>query len=154
VLTGIVGLKKLPGQSTLWRFPAGLHRNVAGQILRIQKEFRERVWSASNVKLTSVTLETDTTVLTVYGNQMGARKGYNPKNKGKLRYQPIPAFIAESREYLHGGLHNGDRPDGKEIAVHIRAAVEALPATVRVVYARADSGFYCWEAVEAHLAKD
>jgi membrane carboxypeptidase/penicillin-binding protein len=41
------------------------------------------------VKLTSATLDTDTTVHTLYGDQMGARKSYNPKNKGKKSYQPI-----------------------------------------------------------------
>ena len=153
VLTGIVGLGRLPPQSTLWRFLAGLHMNVPGQILEIQQAFRRRVWEAANVKLKSVTLDTDTTVHTVYGNQMGARKGYNPKNKGKLSYQPMLTFVAETREYLHGGLHSGDRPDGKEIAAHIRAAVEALPPGIEEIYSRADSGFYCWEAVEAYEAK-
>jgi hypothetical protein len=33
----------------------------------------------------------------------------------------------------------------------VRRAVEALPPGVETVYARADSGFYCWEAVEAYL---
>ena len=63
---------------------AGLQLNVAGQILKIQQAFRQRVWEAANVKLETVTLDTDTTVHTVYGKQMGARKSYNPKNKGKL----------------------------------------------------------------------
>ena len=31
-------------------------------------------------------LDTDTTVHTLYGQQMGGRKGYNPKNKGKKSY--------------------------------------------------------------------
>jgi hypothetical protein len=30
-----------------------------------------------------VTLDTDTTVHTLFGNQMGGRKSYNPKNKGR-----------------------------------------------------------------------
>src|ERR1019366_536105 len=51
---------------------------------------------------------TDTTVHTLYGNQMGARKSYNPKNKGKKSYQPILTFIAETREYIWGELRNGD----------------------------------------------
>jgi hypothetical protein len=150
VLTGILGVDQLPGQSTLWRFLAGLHINVAGQILRIQQQFRQRVWDAANVKLKEVTLDTDTTVHTVYGNQMGARKGYNPKNRGKLSYQPILSFIAETREYLCGDLHSGDRHSGKEIAAHIHKAIDALPSGVLKIYARADSGFYCWESVEAY----
>jgi len=42
---------------------------------------------------------------------MGARKSYNPKNKGKKSYQPILTFLAETREYVAGELRNGDRPD-------------------------------------------
>ena len=150
MLTGILGVEELPPQSTLWRFLAGLHLNVPGQILKIQQAFRQRVWEAANVKLETVTLDTDTTVHTVYGKQMGARKGYNPKNKGKLSYQPILTFMAETREYICGDLHSGDRHSGKEIAAHIRKMVESLPAGVKKIFARVDSGFYCWEAVEAY----
>ncbi len=152
ILTGILGVDQLPPQSTLWRFLAGLHLNVPGQILKIQQEFRKRVWEAANVKLETVTLDTDTTVHTVYGKPMGARKSYNPKNKGKLSYQPILTFMAETREYIVGDLHNGDRHSGEEIAVHIKKVIAALPPTVKTIYGRADSGFYCWEAVEAYEA--
>src|SRR5881628_600694 len=152
ILTGILGVDRLPPQSTLWRFLAGLHLNVAGQILKIQQAFRQRVWEAANVKLETVTLDTDTTVHTVYGKQMGARKNYNPKNKGKLSYQPILTFMAETREYIYGDLHNGDRHSGKEIAAHIQKVIACLPATVKTIYGRADSGFYCGEAVEAYEA--
>ena len=74
ILTGILGVDRLPPQSTLWRFLEALHLNVGGQILKIQQAFRQRVWEAANVKLETVTLDTDTTVHTVYGKQMGARK--------------------------------------------------------------------------------
>jgi hypothetical protein len=46
---------------------------------------RERVWAAANVQLDEVTVDTETTVHTLFGKQMGGRKGYNPKNKGKFR---------------------------------------------------------------------
>ncbi len=55
------------------------------QLLTIMRSMRERVWAAANVKLEIVTIDTDTTVHTLYGQQMGGRKGYNPKNKGKER---------------------------------------------------------------------
>jgi hypothetical protein len=61
---------------------------------------RQRVWEAANVNLTSVTFDTDTTVHPVYGKQMGARKSYNPKNKGKKSFQPILTFLAETREFV------------------------------------------------------
>jgi hypothetical protein len=55
-----------------------------------------RVWEAANVKLTTATLDADTTVYTLYGEQMGARKSYNPKNKGKKTCQPILTLLAAS----------------------------------------------------------
>lgn len=152
ILTGILKEPRLPPQSTLWRFMAALHLNVAAQILSIQRVMRQRVWEAANVKLEAVTIDTDTTVHTLYGKQMGARKGYNPKNRGKLSYQPMLTFVAETREYLWGELRNGDRPTGKQIRDHLKQAIGALPPGVKRIFARADSGFYCAEAVEAYEA--
>jgi DDE family transposase len=151
MLTGILKVPQVPPQSTLWRFLESLHRHVAAQLLAVQAMLRARVWAASHVRLTTVTLDTDTTVHTVYGQKMGARKSYNPKNKGKKSYQPILTFLAETREYVYGELHNGDRPTGKQIAAHLTQAFRALPAADRHL-ARADSGFYCHEAVAAYEA--
>jgi len=150
ILTGILKVAKLPVQSTFWRFINALHLNVARQILAITRTMRERVWAAANVKLETVTLDTDTTVHTLYGQQMGGRKSYNPKNKGKKSYQPMLTFIAETREYIWGELHNGDRPTGKQIGDHIRNACAALPPGVKQIYGRVDSGFYCREGVEGY----
>jgi hypothetical protein len=150
IVTGVLKIVQLPPQSTLWRFLGALHGSVSQQILSVQGQVRRRVWEAANVKLKTATLDTDTTVHTLYGQQMGARKSYNPKNKGKKSYQPILTFLAETREYVAGELHNGDRPTGKQIARHLRSVFQSLPEGVEKLYARADSGFYCWEAVEAY----
>jgi len=150
MLTGILKVLRLPPQCTFWRFLASLHLGIARQLLTVQRHMRQRVWQAAHVGLTEVTLDTDTTVHTLFGNQMGGRKGYNPKNKGKKSYQPILTFLAETREYISGELHNGDRPTGPEIARHLKSVFEALPAEVETVFARADSGFYCWHAVTAY----
>src|SRR5438477_1093496 len=150
ILTGILKVTKLPVQSTFWRFVNALHCNVARQILTIMGTMRQRVWEAANVKLEVVTIDTDTTVHTLYGHQMGGRKSYNPKNKGKKSYQPMLTFIAETREYVWGELRNGDRPTGKQIYDHLKNAIAALPDGVGEISARADSGFYCAEAVDAY----
>ena len=150
MLIGILKVPRLPPQCTFWRFLASLHLNVAGQILRLQQVMRQRVWEAAHVELKTITLDTDTTVHTLFGHQMGGRKSYNPKNKGKKSYQPILTFLAETREYVAGQLRNGDRPTGKEIARHLAGVFAAVPKGVETIYARADSGFYCAEAVEAY----
>jgi hypothetical protein len=87
MLTGILGVLRLPPQCTFWRFLASLHGSVADQLLEVQRCMRQRVWEAANVRLSAVVLDTDTTVHTLFGDQMGARKGYNPKNKGKKSFQ-------------------------------------------------------------------
>lgn len=150
MLTGILRVMRLPPQCTFWRFLAALHVSVAGQVLRIQQAMRRRVWEAAHVQLAVVTLDTDTTVHTLFGKQMGGRKSYNPKHKGKKSYQPILTFLAETREYIAGELRNGDRPSGAHIARHLESVFAGLPPGVATIYARADSGFYCAEAVEAY----
>jgi len=150
MLTGILGVLRLPPQCTFWRFLAGLHASVTGQLMEVQRKMRQRVWEAANVRLHAVVLDTDTTVHTLFGNQMGARKSYNPKNKGKKSYQPILTFLAETREYVAGELRNGDRPTGQQIAAHLQKVFAALPKMVNILLARADSGFYCWDAVAAY----
>jgi hypothetical protein len=137
-------------QSTFWRFVNGLHRNVARQLLNVMRTMRERVWAAANVQAGDRRHRYRHHGAHAYGKQMGGRKGYNPKNKGKKSYQPMLTFIAETREYVWGELRNGDRPDGKQIAQHIRNVCAALPGCVKQIYGRADSGFYCREAVEAY----
>lgn len=151
LLTRVLAVEKVPPQSTMWRFLASLHIVVSRQLLQLQRKLRERVWAAANVKLKSITIDTDTTVHTLYGKQMGGRKSYNPKNKGKRSYQPILTFLAETREYVSGQLRNGDRPTGKQIADHLAEVFAAIPETVASYFARADSGFYCWEAIEAYV---
>ena len=153
-MTSPAKVSKLPVQSTFWRFLDALHLNVALPILTLMRVLRARVWEAANVRLEIVTLDTDTTVHTLYGRQMGGRKSYNPKNKGKKSYQPMLTFLAETREYLWGELRNGDRPTGRQISNHLRHVLAVLPPGVQQVFGRADSGFYCWEAVEAYRQAD
>jgi len=150
MLVGILKVLRLPPQCTFWRFLASLHLQIAQQLLEVQRRMRQRVWEAAHVRLRSVTLDTDTTVHTLFGQAMGARKAYNPQHKGKKSYQPLLTFCAERRECLRGELHNGDRPSGAPIARHREGAFSALPEGVKTLYARADSGFYCWEAVQAY----
>jgi hypothetical protein len=49
-----------------------------------------------------------------------------------------------------GELRNGDPPTGKQIAAHLHIVFASMPKMVKTLLARADSGFYCWDAVEAY----
>ena len=80
----------------------------------------------------------------------GRPKSFNPKNKGKKSYPPILTFLAETREYISGEPHNGDRPTGPEIARHFKSVFAALPPEVKTIFAGADSEFYCWDAATTY----
>ena len=124
---------------------------MAKQILSIQRQLRERVWAAAPREVGDGDAGTPTPpCIPSTAARWAGRKSYNPKNKGKRSYQPILTFLAETREYLMGGLRNGDRPTGRQIAAHLESAFRTLPGGVKKILARADSGFYCWEAVEAY----
>jgi len=150
MLTGVLKIGRLPPQCTFWRFLASLHSSVAGRLVQLQGEMRQRVWRAADVTLRRLTLDTDTTVHTVFGRQMGARVSYNPKKKHARSYQPILTFAAETRECIVGQLRNGDRPSAAQIRRHLEQVFANLPVAVRELRARADSGFYCWETVNAY----
>ncbi len=139
----------LPVQSTFWRFLASLHLHNEGQLMGIDSEMVRRVWEAGRLQLERVHVDTDSTVNTVYGEQMGGRKAYNPGKKGKKSVQPLLSFVAETGECLRGKLHNGYTPTGEQMAEHITAALRSVPPSVPEVVARADAGFYCKEVVEA-----
>ena len=81
MLSGILEVAALPPQSTFWRFLASLHLGIARQLQRVQGRMQERVGEAANVQLEEVIIDTDTTVHTLFGQQMGARKGHNPDRK-------------------------------------------------------------------------
>src|SRR5262249_59196869 len=85
MLRGILGVLRLPPQCTFWRFLASLHGSVAGQLLEVQRCMRQRVWEEANVRLSAVVLDTETTVHTLFGGQVGAGEGSNPRKKGEQR---------------------------------------------------------------------
>ncbi len=45
------------------------------------------------LKIRDVVLRFDSSVIVRYGNQQGAKKGYNPTKKGRFSHNPLIAFI-------------------------------------------------------------
>ncbi len=87
-------MTKLPVQSTQHTFGDSvnaLHLNVARQILTITRSMRTELGlqSGGQCEASRPSPSTPTPPMhTLYGQQMGGRKGYNPKNKGK---EELPA---------------------------------------------------------------
>jgi len=149
MVLGILHVEALPHITSFWRFIRTFHIFNEGQLLSVNHQMMGRVWQSANIKLTHITLDHDTTVNTLYGHQQGARKGYNPKHKGKRSYQPVLTFIAETGEYFCGKQRPGDTMSGEEIGTYIERCFKQLPPGVTSVTNRADAGFYCQQAVMA-----
>ncbi len=59
-------------------------------------------------KLTSITIDIDSSVINVEGHQEGASKGYNPKKLGNRCYNIQFAFCDELKAYVTGFVRSGN----------------------------------------------
>src|SRR5207244_1865593 len=84
-------------------------------LLRLGAALRRRVWQLCQYAPAAVRVNIDTTVSTVYGEIEGARKGHNPKHRGKKGLRPVLCFVAETREYLCGTQRRGEPMNGAGI---------------------------------------
>jgi len=66
----------------------------------------------------------------------------------------VLAFIAETKEYLAGKLRAGKTISGEQVEKFIASLRPLLPSAVGKVTLRANSEFYCWQAVKAARAQD
>jgi hypothetical protein len=54
-------------------------------------------WMFDQISINGITLDVDSTVMTRYGCQDGAAKGYNPAKRGRASHHPLMAFVSETR---------------------------------------------------------
>jgi hypothetical protein len=149
MLCGFFKVTRLPVASTFWRYVDSLGINQAKSLLKVMSILRERLWQLCGFTFYRIRIDIDTTVKTVYGHQQGARKGHNPKHRGKQGLRPLLAFIQETREYLTGKLRPGTTVAGAEAAAFIADIENHLPGCVQEVLLRADGEFLSWQSVKA-----
>ena len=65
-------------------------------------------WLFSQLQFDNFTMDIDSSVLTRYGEQQGARKGYNKQKPGRNSQHPIIAFIADVEFVANFWLRSGD----------------------------------------------
>jgi hypothetical protein len=149
MLLGVLAVAQLPAVTTFWRWLRHCGINQANSLVKLMAKLRERVWWQAGYAFTTVHIDIDTTVETVYGAIEGARKGHNPKHRGKKGLRPVLAFIAETKEYLLGKLRQGTTMSGDEMKTFIKSIKTSLPGCVVKVIIRADSEFFSQDAVTA-----
>lgn len=102
---------------------------------------------------TSLTLDIDGTVLTVYGNQQRAEVGYNPKKRGKKSYCFMLCFEG-NREFWYGSLEPGNISQVKVAPSIVKKCLEKLPYPIYRIRIRCDAAFYSGEFIEDNLERD
>ncbi|HUX55922.1 MAG TPA: IS1380 family transposase [Bacteroidales bacterium] len=92
--------------------------------------------------LESITLDADSTVKSVCGNQEGAEKGYNTTKKGAKSYHPMLVFVSEMKLLYHTWFKTGSAYTSNGIVDFLKEVSTRLPKNITKVLFRADSGFF------------
>ena len=87
-------------------------------------------------------LDLDSTVFCREGQQEGARKGFNPRRKGRNSHHPLLAVLAEAQFILHGWLRSGNTGPARGVVPFLQEALALLPEGTWLRTVRADSGFF------------
>lgn len=98
-------------------------------------------WFFSNIQFDNYTLDFDSSVVTRYGSQEGAAKGYNPKKPGRKSHHPIMAFIDDCNMIANFWLRPGNTSSANNFLAFLDDTLNKL-AGKKVGLIRADSGFY------------
>ncbi len=93
-------------------------------------------------KLKSITLDADSTVKSVCGNQEGAEKGFNTTKKGAKSYHPLLVFVSEMKLLYHTWFRIGSAYTSNGIVDFLKEVQSSLPRNIKKVFFRADSGFF------------
>lgn len=134
----LTGLPTYPDPQTLRRFLVRFGEAGVEPFLRMHDELRRRL----RPPRTTLTLDLDTSVLTVYGRQEQAAIGYNPKKRGRRSYLAWLCTEAATDETWEASYHPGNAQASTISPVPLERAFAKIPSTVRNVRVRADSAFY------------
>ncbi len=103
----LASLPSYPDPTTLRRFLERFGSNGLPAFQNLHDRLRTQFLITPDLA-PSVIFDLDTKVLTVYGQQQGARVGFNPKKRGRPSYQPTaPLFRGKNRRYLGRNLSPG-----------------------------------------------
>jgi len=149
VQAALFGVKRLPGSSSaLTRFfgRLGSWQKSAALAEGLWQYQFERVIPWQKVGEDYLTF--DTTVVVRYGQQEGARKGPNPKKKGRPSHHPILAFLNRSGYLVNLWNRSGNTGSGNGCVEFAKETMARLGDRVKLQGCLADSGFYRIELIQ------
>lgn len=93
-------------------------------------------------KLSNITLDVDSSVINVCGNQEGSAKGFNSTKKGSKSYHPLIGFISEFKIVANSWFRTGSAYTSNGICEFVKQTATMFPENIKKVFFRADSGFF------------
>jgi hypothetical protein len=130
---------RLPDHTLLYR---ELARFEADTMLSRLRAVGEGLLRTALADQTWYTLDCDSTVETVYGDQEGARLGPNAHKRGRPSYHPLLCRERKSGLMVHSQLRPGDTGSATGAVAFVTQSVARLPhSRRRPVLLRADRGF-------------
>lgn len=97
-------------------------------------------WMFGQLSINGITLDLDSTVMTRYGAQEGAVRGYNPAKRGRASHHPLMAFVADTRMIANCWLRPGNSSSANNVQAFLANTLHRLGGK-QVALLRADSGF-------------
>jgi hypothetical protein len=144
-LHALLGMKRFPTDGTIRNL---FKRFTQGMVVQMY----EPLWAWQLGRLpkreAGYSLDLDSTVFERYGQQEGARKGYNPKKHGRASHHPLLAVLGEAHFILHGWLRSGNTTAGRGAVEFLKEALAKLPNLEWIRVVRADAGFFDQELLQ------
>ncbi|MCX5814375.1 MAG: IS1380 family transposase [Proteobacteria bacterium] len=148
VLAKIFGVKRLPdAATTLTRMFNKL------KTIKTADALSRNVWAYLTQLIPWETIREDwltfdSSVLTRYGEQEGAKKGYNPAKHGRPSHNPLLAFLNRSKYVIHLWNRSGNVASWNNIVAFFADSHARICDRIRVLGVIADSGFYLKQFIE------
>jgi len=153
-ITKIFKLEKIPTASTtLTRFWGKISTfPLSEQLLTSCRNYALVIslkWA--NVKKSNVNF--DSSVFVRYGQQQGAKVGYNPNKRGRPSHNPLIAFLGNSGYTINIWNRSGDVSAGNGIVDFFKQTVQCLGSDFEINRILCDAGFYLIEFI-THLEEN
>ena len=137
VLQEIFKIKRLPSQATYSRFFHKFSWKRNEEVFAtLQRKF------LAQIDVGALTIDLDSSVITRYGNQEGAKRGYNPKKRGRNSHHPLMAFIDQTKMVANAWMRAGNTSDLNNYDAFLSETFDVVLKDKEIGLVRADSGFY------------
>lgn len=138
----IFGWESVPGQDAYKRFFGKFTETTN---LAVGDYFYK--WIFDNYRFDNYTLDFDSTVITRYGKQQGAHKGYNSHKRGRASHHPLIAFVSDLNLVANMWLRSGDASASNNFLSFLQNTLDKLQ-NKKVSLIRLDSGFFSGEIMD------